>query len=186
MNIFYLSNDVNDCAKQHVDKHVVKMIIEYAQLMSTAHRVLDGDMYMDKTKNNRNIKRWRLSSNLESIVYKASHINHPSAIWVRESKEHYMWLYNLFVALGKEYTYRYGKIHLSNQLLNEVLNESPFNIPDKEWIDPPPAMEKMYPQCIVEGDTIQSYRNYYIEAKAYFAKWSKRTTPEWFNGEMIV
>ena len=47
-------------------------------------------------------------------------------------------------------------------------------------------MEKMYPQCIVEGDTIQSYRNYYIEAKAYFAKWSKRTTPEWFNGEMIV
>ena len=101
MNIFYLSNDVNDCAKQHVDKHVVKMIIEYAQLMSTAHRVLDGHMYMDKTKNNRNIKRWRLHSNLESIVYKASHINHPSAIWVRESKEHYMWLYDLFVALGK-------------------------------------------------------------------------------------
>ena len=77
MNIFYLHPNTTTCAQHHCDKHVVKMIIEYAQLMSTAHRVLDGDMYQDKTKNNRNIKRWRMiDSNLENTLYKASHINH--------------------------------------------------------------------------------------------------------------
>ena len=60
MNIFYLHPNTKTCAQHHCDKHVVKMIIEYAQLMSTAHRVLDGELYVDKTANNRRIKRWRL------------------------------------------------------------------------------------------------------------------------------
>lgn len=58
MNIF----TTNDCpiisAQEMCDKHVVKMIVEYAQLMSTAHRVLDGQEYYDKTKAGRRIKRW--------------------------------------------------------------------------------------------------------------------------------
>ena len=61
MNIFYLHEDPIQNAKWHVDKHVVKMVTEYAQLLSTAHRVLDGEMYYGKTINGRNIKRWRLS-----------------------------------------------------------------------------------------------------------------------------
>ena len=72
MNIFYLDKDPKVCAEMHLDKHVVKMIIEYAQLMSTAHRVLDGQPYIDKTANGRSIKRWRLSDGLENVLMKAS------------------------------------------------------------------------------------------------------------------
>ena len=104
-------------------------------------------------------------------------------MWARETKKQYMWLYSLFVELGKEYTHRYGKIHSTNALLNDVLSNAPENIKLEGWREPPPAMQH-YPQCIVQGDSIQSYKNYYNEAKAYFAKWSKREQPEWFVGSM--
>ena len=68
MNIFYLDPDPKTCAEMHVNKHVVKMIIEYAQLMSTAHRILDGQEYIDKTANGRNIKRWRLDDDREQSL----------------------------------------------------------------------------------------------------------------------
>ena len=67
MNIFYLHENPIQNAKWHIDKHIVKMPIEYAQLMSTAHRILDGDMYWDRTANNRRIKRWRLNLSLIHI-----------------------------------------------------------------------------------------------------------------------
>ena len=92
MNIFYLHNDPKICASYHNNKHVVKMILEYAQLMSTAHRVLDGTVYESKTKNNRRIKRWLLDDDRENILWKASHIQHPSGIWLRSSSENYKWL----------------------------------------------------------------------------------------------
>ena len=57
MNIFYLHEDPEQCAKEHNDKHCVKMDIEYPQMLSTAHRVLDGDEWYDKTANGRRIKR---------------------------------------------------------------------------------------------------------------------------------
>ena len=75
MNIFYLHKDPEISAKMHCDKHVVKMIIEYAQLMSTAHRILDGDEYEGKTKIGRRIRRWKHpNENVENTIYKASHI----------------------------------------------------------------------------------------------------------------
>ena len=181
MNIFYLHKDPTTAAKWHVDKHVVKMIVEYAQLLSTAKRMLDGIEYTDYSKNNRKIKRYRLENpNHDKVIYKACHYNHPSAVWVRENKLHYQWLYRLFKKLGHEYTHRYGKVHSTNVLLNQLLETPPNNIPVTDWKDPPPAM-KHYPDCIVPGDSIQSYKNYYIVAKAYFAKWSKRETPKWFQ-----
>ena len=181
MNIFFLNRDPETAAREHVDKHVVKMIVEYAQLLSTAHRMLDGIEYTDYSKNGRKIKRYRLENpNKEKVIYKACHYNHPSAVWVRENRLHYQWLYRLFKKLGHEYTHRYGKVHSTNLLLNQLLEDSPTNIPVIDWKDPPPAM-KHYPDCIVPGDSLQSYKNYYIVAKAYFAKWSKRDTPKWFT-----
>ncbi len=109
MNIFYLSKNPKECAEMHLDKHVVKMIIEYAQLMSTAHRVIDGHEYYDLTANGRKIKRWRLDDDRETVLMKASHINHPSAVWTRASDLNYIWLYNMWQHLLDEYTYRYGK-----------------------------------------------------------------------------
>jgi len=108
MNIFYLNPNPEICAQWHNNSHCSKMIIEYAQLMSTAHRVLDGKEYYGLTKNSRKIKRWKLSSNLENVLYKASHVNHPSGIWVRQSRGNYFWLYELWKELNKEFMYRYG------------------------------------------------------------------------------
>ena len=99
MNIFYFSFWPSDCAKQHCDKHVVKMIVEYAQLLSTAHRVLDGKE-ITILWNNRKKKIWQLEDeDFDDMLYAATHVNHPSAKWVRHSANNYSWLYNLWASL---------------------------------------------------------------------------------------
>ena len=174
MNIFYLHDDPVKSAKLHCDKHVVKMIIEYAQLMSTAHRVLDGDLYEDRTANNRRIKRWRLNnSNMENVLYKASHINHPSNIWIRSSDSHYQFVYDMFVALCNEYTHRYGRTHLTEEKLKDILQHLPNNIASADFVDPPQAM----PDDVKTHDAIDAYQNYYRVYKKDFAKWTARETP---------
>ena len=182
MNVFYLDPDPVKCAKMHVDKHVVKMIVEYAQLLSTAHRVLDGNESIELSKNGRKIKRYRFPNNLykENTLYLACHVSHPSAVWVRQSSLNYRWLYDLFVALCDEYTYRYGKRHSTDEKLRVSLAVKPINIPQKAFTQPTPAMSH-YPDCIVEGDSLKSYHNYYIEAKNSFAKWTKRSVPSWYQ-----
>lgn len=178
MNIFYLSYDPVICAQEHVDKHVVKMIVEYAQLLSTAHRVLDGISFYDVSNKGRKVKRFKLDEPRESNLYKACHINHPSAIWVRSSSSHYRWLFELFEQCCIEYTRRYGKFH-STEKLKAYLMKNPNNLPERGWTDPPPAMPDKYK---VQGDSIQSYRNYYIGDKVSFAKWkSPSVQPAWFN-----
>ena len=92
MNIFYLDKDPFKAAKLQYNKHVVKMILESAQMLCAAHHVL---------------------GNPEDVPYKLAHKNHPSTIWVRENSLHYDWLYEHMIALGNEYTKRYGKKHLS-------------------------------------------------------------------------
>ena len=174
MNLFYLDTKPTTCAKLHCDKHVVKMIIEYAQLMSTAHRMLDGVEYMDKTKNGRNIRRWRLDGAYkEAMIYKASHINHPTAIWTRQSKGNYEYLYRLFCALCDEYTHRYGKVHKTDELLRDILVDTPDNLPDGRFTAPPPAM----PDDVKNKNVILAYQNYYNKYKKDFAKWTNRPVP---------
>lgn len=171
MNIFYLDPDPQICAQYHNDKHVVKMILESAQLLSTAHRVLDG------VKVN---KRYVISDRRESGLYKATHINHPSAIWVRQSIKNYEWLTMLFEQLLREYTYRYGKRHKCETMFD--LAAAPNNISDGVFTGPTPAMPDY---CKVPGDSLQSYRNYYILEKSHIASWKKRSVPHWYN-EMEV
>jgi hypothetical protein len=184
MNIFYLHREPRICAEMHLDKHVCKMAIEYSQLMSTAHRVLDGTEYLDKTANGRKIKRWRLSDDREAKLMKASHINHPSAIWLRHSKENYVWLYQMWVYLLQEYTFRYGKIHACARLL-DVLSEIPHTLQERTlnntFTEPTPAMPD---ECKVPGNSLASYHKYYNERKAHFAKWTKRQVPLWFANTM--
>ena len=159
MNVFYLDHDTKLCSHYHNDKHCVKMILEYAQLLSTAHRILDGPY-------------------THSSVYKATHIKHPSAIWARDNKSNYQWLYKLFIDLSNEYTYRYGKTHLSYTKLHKILETPPAIIPDGEFTQPTPAMPDY---CKYPGDSLSSYRNYYIKEKSHLAKWSKRPVPKWYE-----
>ena len=178
MNIFYLSNNPAECAQLHVDKHSVKMILEYTQLLSTAHRVLDGVEYIDASSG-RKIKRWKLNTSYESILYKATHQNHPSAIWVRQSYENYIWLHSLLVELCKEYTHRYGKTHKCEAIgLVDALAYAPFNIPVGLFTEPTPAMPDQY---IVAGDSIQSYKNYYVSSKQHLHSWKNRQVPDFIS-----
>ena len=182
MNIFYLHEDPIQNAKWHIDKHIVKMPIEYAQLMSTAHRLLDGEMYLGKTAIGRNIKRWRLHDEREDILYKASHINHPSAIWVRESIENYFQMYKLYMAVLAEFTNRYGKVHGSSKP-SIALIRPPSNIPMVKGTQLPQCMPEI---CKVKNNPILAYRNYYIVEKNSFASWKNREIPEWFQTKDIM
>ena len=178
MNIFYLSNNTKECAQMHVDKHVTKMIVEYSQLLSTAHRVIDGTEYIDSSSG-RKIKRWKLGGWYEDILYKATHINHPSAIWVRYSYDNYAWLRSLLYQLCKEYTYRYGKVHkVESSGLMEALCYAPLNIKLGKFTEPTPAMPTEY---IIKGDSIQSYKNYYNGSKQHLHNWKNRPIPDFIE-----
>jgi len=183
MNIFYLDKDPVKAAQMSCDKHVVKMILESAQLLSTCHRVLDGTEYYDKTANGRKIKRWKHSnSNYEKILYKAGWVKHPSTIWLLESAYNYMWLYRHMMSLNNEYKLRYGhtKDHLAIQKLGIILSEPPKNSKiNKIATDPQPAMPD---ECKVPGDSVLSYRRYYIMKKRRFATWkAPSVVPQWYT-----
>ena len=181
MNIFYVHSDPKTCAQQHVDKHVVKMILEYAQLLSTAHRVLDGNQSVGLSKTGRKQTRYVLSDDRDSVLYSATHLNHPSAKWARHSACNYRWLFKLWIELMREYTYRYGKIHSSARLL-PYLKELPKNIQDLGFSAPWRAMPEDYKADRSEPDyTVKSYRAYYNGAKTNMFKWKNRPTPDWIN-----
>ena len=159
MNIFYLDRDPKIAAQMMCDKHVVKMILESAQMLSTAHRVCDGDKYADQYG-----------------LYKMAHKNHPSTIWVRTSEDNYDWLWQHMCALMKEYTYRYGKTHATSRLRDALLRP-PKNISLSDaGGDPPQCM----PDYCKGEDTVLAYQNYYILEKSGFAKWTKREAPVFF------
>lgn len=150
MNIFYLSHDVDECARYHCDKHVVKMITEHAQLLSTAVRLSGID-----------------------AGYRATHKNHPCAKWTRDSLSNWRFLKKLTKALHDEYNYRYGKVHKSWMVI-ESLPEP--KIPDLGVTRLPRCMPDEYKV----DDVVDSYRNYYIGAKQHIASWKNRQQPEWF------
>lgn len=188
MNIFYLDRNPVQAARDHLDKHVVKMILEYAQLLSTAHRLLDGTQIIEQKYVNgslparyRKVKRWKLDDERDQLLYSATHVNHPSAVWARQSAVNYDYLYALFISTCDEYTYRYGKVHLTDTKLRKALHQIPKNIPNDQqtrvWLGPTPAMPD---ECKVTGDHIASYRKYYIDKKADMAKWTNREPPQWF------
>jgi hypothetical protein len=187
MNIFYLSEDPKLCAEWAVDRHCVKMILEAAQLLSTAHRVLDGEMVIEKRyvegsfpARYRNVKTWRLSDFKDERLYSATHVNHPSAIWCRESVENYNWLWSYLYHHCQEYSFRYGKVHKveESDLLTNLIG-APKNIPQLRFTQPPSAMDKQY--ILYTDDPIGNYRNYYTHGKAHLHSWKNRLPPPWLG-----
>ena len=156
MNIFLLDADVEKCAEYHVDKHVVKMVLETAQLLCGVHHMT--------------------SQVTEPSLYKLSHKNHPCSIWARNSLSNYNYLCRLGLALCKEYTYRYGKRHKSQDIIEWCYNNKP-PIKDIGLTKPALAMPDEYKTNYI----IESYRRYYRGAKSGLANWTKRKPPEWFK-----
>lgn len=180
MNIFALSNSPKQAAYWQCDKHVVKMILESAQMLSTAHRMLDGELLQRLSPAGRKERLYRLSDAREHRLYKAVHYNHPCTVWTRETRENYLWLWEHYFFLCKEYTRRYHKTHKSSELL-EILKTPPKNIPDGK-LTPFALAMKANPECIIESDPVQSYRNYYKTKKSVFSMtWKDCDPPDWFE-----
>jgi hypothetical protein len=183
MNIFVLSECPVESAEMMCDKHIPKMIVEAAQMLSTAHRMVDGSMEKRPSKSGKRMVNYYVhpNSNLESALYKAVHHYHPCTVWTMESKANYTWHYTHFLALCSEFKHRFNKPHLTEEKLSEVLSVPPANILDIERTPFALAMAQ-FPACIVKDNPVQSYRNYYHTAKS-FAKWEKsRPAPSWWEG----
>lgn len=154
MNIFVLDYDIKRAAQYHCDKHVVKMCIEYAQLLSSVHHSLGNP-----------------------AGYGLTHKNHPCAIWARSSLDNYEWLFNLAIELGEEYTYRYDKVHKSISIVESL----PFPALEYKGLTPFPKCVTDQHRDI--EDVVEAYRAYYCIDKARFCTWKRRETPNWFNND---
>lgn len=172
MNIFVLDEDPLSAASMMCDKHVVKMILESCQLLSTAHHFLDGkQVLVEGTKRN-----YSSYSNGNNNICKCTMINHPCTIWVRANKSNYMWLWNHAYSLCKEYTLRYGKEHAMEKMLIMELCHPPINIPQGNITPFAQAMPEKYKHA----DAVVAYRAYYVYEKSRFAKWKNNNIPEWY------
>ena len=146
MNIFYLHSDPAKAASYFYDKHKVKMILESAQMLCTAHHYWND----------------LLGLSTDFIPYKKAHLNHPSSIWCRQNKAQYFWLYDHMLAIGKEYTKRYGKFHKSIDKCRAFLLSPPPGMPDGFFKEPPQCMPDKYK---VKDDSVTAYWNYYENEK---------------------
>ena len=164
MNLFILDNDPIKAAQLQCDKHVVKMIVESAQMLSTAHRMLDGVQTRRKSQSGKTMsKYWELPDDREAVLYKAVHMGQPCTVWTMQNDNNYRWHYDHFSALCREYTYRYDKTHATQTKLKSYLMKLPNNIKEgwKYQMTPFALAMKAEPQCINENDIVQSYKDYY-------------------------
>ena len=151
MNIFYLDECPRLAARYHCDKHVVKMLLETAQLLCSVFP--QGD-----------------------APYRRTHYNHPSSVWVRSSSEAYAWAVALGKALSSEYTQRYGKVHKSAAVIEWCEGNAPA-LPSDPFTAPPQCMPDRY----MHANTVEAYRAYYIGDKERFAVWAHGDAPCWWT-----
>ena len=188
MNIFVLDKDPVRAAEYMCDKHVVRMTMESAQLLCTAHWV--GWQHMlnpPPALRGKVLKGW-LQENipLPKLVpqYSMTHVNHPSAKWARECWGNYNWLVRHALALCGEYTRRYGRTIKCEEIIRWA-NRYPPPVFENTNPDSPMAMtpfaQAMPDEYRVPGDAVQAYRNYYHGSKVRFAKWKYTQAPPWWN-----
>lgn len=152
MNIFYLDADPAACARSHADRHVVKMAVETTQILCSAY--------------------YFTGESLRS-PYKLTHANHPCCVWARASLSNWLWLKSLGLELCREYTYRYGRVHRCEAILNSLV---PPALEDIGFTPPKSVMDEEF---IVGDDPIENYRSYYRHGKRHLLCWRRRGTPDW-------
>jgi len=152
MNIFVLDEDPIIAAQMHCDKHCVKMILETAQLLSTAVRLHGVD-----------------------YGYLITHRNHPCSIWCRTNRENFEWLKQLGMGLCNEYTFRYNKVHKSEPIIVNMPSDCINNGARTSFVLAMPDEYK------VLNNAVQSYQNYYRGAKKDILVYTHREPPEWIK-----
>lgn len=161
MNLFVLHEDPVIAAQLACDKHVVKMTLETAQMLSTiAHAHGMG--------------QW---------AYRPTHANHPCTLWVGQSQENFEWAFQHGISLGLEYTLRYNKVHKSQSVIRR-LEPLMRLLPKKGKLSP---FAQAMPPEYKNSCAVTAYRTFYQKEKARFAKWSfPRSRPEWMGPEFFV
>lgn len=181
MNIFVVDRNPRQAAADLCNKHVVKMIVETAQMLSTAHRVLDGTESIRLSKIGRKIKHWQHPDvEWDERLCLATMVNHPCTKWAMQSSENYEWLFDHGTGLLNQYTRRYGKVHSMYNLYGDLLFFTPKNIEQGSLTPFAQAMPDQYRN----EDPVTAYRNYYIGEKRRFAKWQNALTPVWWTQEV--
>ena len=137
----------------HPDKHIVKMPVEAAQLLSNAFYKI---------------------GKLPHVVYKPSHLHHPLNKWVCESLNNWLWWAEYTLLMGKEYSFRYGKKHASVEMVKK------FTIPELPIIGMTPFV-KCVPEEFRHLDVVEAYRQYFIRDKNHIRKYTKRDIPDWWK-----
>jgi len=166
MNIFFLNEDPVLAAQDQVDKHVVKMITESNQLLSTAHHLCPSADY----------------GVIKDQIYKKTHTNHPSSKWARECFLNYAWLTTHTKALCIEYTRRYGRRHAGEDKVDFLTTHIP-NIPfSTNGTLMPSCMDdeyKVFSNPKTSKEVVINYRNYYAKGKSHLHSWKNKAKPDW-------
>ena len=179
MNIFILDENIDKCAEAHVDRHVIKMILESAQMLCTAHWINKyvGDIPRKLESDEWNTVKEQKQNEPRDFPYLPTMHNHPCSIWVRESLDNYEWLYCLALALDEEYGVRYGKSHKS--VRDCILLLPDISIPRRGLTPFAQAM----PDSLKGENAVEAYRRFYHKDKATFASWKVRGKPHWWKEE---
>lgn len=159
MNIFVLDDDPYVCARMHADTHTVKMILETAQLLSTAVKFYEP--------------------NTEGL-YKSCYVNHPCARWLRSSRDNFTWLAQLGMELADEFHYRYGNFHKSVYTIIEA--SSMARVIPSGYLTP---FAQAMPDEFKTNDAVAAYRNYYKFGKSHLMKYTKRAPPKWVGQKVM-
>ena len=170
MNIFFLDENPQKAAQSLCDKHVVKMVLETAQMCSTA---VQQSFELDPLPS----------------TYKPAYVNHPMTLWVGAKWDNMNWALNHGMAIAKEYTLRYGRTHKSQKVLEDIAEHY---FPVLDWphafriSSPPLCMPDVIKNKGWRGEHLQvrfvdAYRLYYNKYKRHFAKYTKRERPEWLK-----
>ena len=183
VNIFYLDHNPRFAAQALVDKHIVKMPTETLQLISTAHRLLDGVPVEKVVREGAKPKiRYTMADeHFDHLLYKVTHQNHPSAVWARTNTGNYAWLIEYLNAMCEEYRFRYKNTFKCVKFgMVAAVQKPPRNLPRGDFFPPTLAMPEIYKG----NDPIESYRRYYAGDKWRFAKWKETPMPKWMLPNM--
>jgi hypothetical protein len=192
MNLFFLDNDLDKCAEYHVDRHVNKLQLEAAQILCT-NVIIDhlfGYVPRNLTKDeNAKLSVYRrenkdLAMEDRFVPYLPCHQNHPSTVWCRTSLENFYWTHCYANALSSEAHYRYGSVHKSIEVINNL--PEPVHMKDIGFTTFALAMKIMPDKYKNENDPILSYRNFYMYDKNDFAEWKYRDKPDWWNNAVVA
>ena len=161
MNIFFIDRCPFKSAEELCDKHVVKMVLETAQMCSTA------------------IHEWCFpDEDITNRIYKPAYKNHPMTVWVRENDANMSWALLHGLHIGAEYKYRYGKDHKSTTILKNIADFMFHDDFDEDY-----RLHTTPPQCMPDEhkrlDYVDAYRAYYKSDKAHILNWTNRPQPDW-------